>query len=828
MQIQERPQENVIKPPESKSSLESHRLYRLGLGYGRQVYRFRWFIIAFWVVVVIVSIPFAAQIGSVLKGGGYYYNNSESAHADNLINARLRQPSTQLLVIFQSTNRVVNDASYQKEVNDFMSRARSFAHVTGVVQSGTGQDGRTTYVTVNFNQESGKVEDQLDNFRALLPSGAAAGPAQAYLTGDAPIDQAFNQITQQDIERAELFALPIALFVLMVVFGTLIAAAMPILLAIVAIPVTMAVIYAIGLHTSMSVFVLNITSIIGLGISIDYSLFMIRRFRDELAGGRSVQDAIGWTVATAGESILFSGLIVMIGFCSLLLIGIELMTSLGIGGAVVVATSVLAALTLLPALLGVLGYRINALRIPFLSRFTMHTSHRAKHTPQKESGEKPYTNLQHGAMQASPPFSTPPPPLRGFRAKHNPQKESGEKPQKEGQGFWQSWALGVMKRPVLIILLVTAVLVGMGWPIFSIALGSTNTAALPKSAEARQGIDILNAQFPETNDNPIYVVVQAHDGSSMLTRGNLDKLDHLSKWIATQANVNGVISLTQLPATPGASTPSLQQLITLYSTGAYQQNPSIAQLVASTTNGNTSLITVTTYAKVDSSEGKALVNNLRAGDQRAGQGLTVLVGGNQADSLDFNNYLYSNFPRAVLFILVTTYILLLIMFRSVFLPLKAILMNVLSVSACLGVLVFIFQWGNLSNILGFTSDGFLDSIIPILLFCILFGLSMDYEVFLLSRIREEWLLTHDNRRAVARGLEKTGGVITNAALLFVIVAGAFTFTSIVVTKEMGLGMALAVLVDATIIRTLLVPATMRLLGRWNWWMPGRRLPAEQR
>jgi len=788
MQIQERPQENVIKPPESKSSLESHRLYRLGLGYGRQVYRFRWFIIAFWVVVVIVSIPFAAQIGSVLKGGGYYYNNSESAHADNLINARLRQPSTQLLVIFQSTNRVVNDASYQKEVNDFMSRARSFAHVTGVVQSGTGQDGRTTYVTVNFNQESGKVEDQLDNFRALLPSGAAAGPAQAYLTGDAPIDQAFNQITQQDIERAELFALPIALFVLMVVFGTLIAAAMPILLAIVAIPVTMAVIYAIGLHTSMSVFVLNITSIIGLGISIDYSLFMIRRFRDELAGGRSVQDAIGWTVATAGESILFSGLIVMIGFCSLLLIGIELMTSLGIGGAVVVATSVLAALTLLPALLGVLGYRINALRIPFLSRFTMHTSHRAK---------------------------------------HNPQKESGEKPQKEGQGFWQSWALGVMKRPVLIILLVTAVLVGMGWPIFSIALGSTNTAALPKSAEARQGIDILNVQFPETNDNPIYVVVQA-DGSSMLTQGNLDKLDHLSKWIATQANVNGVISLTQLPATPGASTPSLQQLITLYSTGAYQRNPSMAQLVASTTNGNTSLITVTTYAKVDSSEGKALVNNLRAGDQRAGQGLTVLVGGNQADSLDFNNYLYSNFPRAVLFILVTTYILLLIMFRSVFLPLKAILMNVLSVSACLGVLVFIFQWGNLSNILGFTSSGFLDSIIPILLFCILFGLSMDYEVFLLSRIREEWLLTHDNRRAVARGLEKTGGVITNAALLFVIVAGAFTFTSIVVTKEMGLGMALAVLVDATIIRTLLVPATMRLLGRWNWWMPGRRLPAEQR
>src|SRR5258708_2904473 len=344
----------------------------------------------------------------------------------------------------------------------------------------------------------------------------------------------------------------------------------PILLAIVAIPVTMAVILAIGLDTPISGFLFYITSIICLGLSIDFSLFMIRRFRDELAGGRSVQDAIGWTVATAGESILFSGLIVMIGFCSLLLIGIELMTSLGIGGAVVVATSVLAALTLLPALLGVLGYRINALRIPFLSRFTMHTSHRAKHTPQKESGEKP---------------------------------------QKGGQGFWQSWALGVIKHPVLIILLVTAVLVGMGRPILSIAAGSINMAGVPKNPAARQGIDILDPQFPETNDNPLYVILHPAR-STMLTQGNLDKLDHLSKWIATQAHVNGVISLTQLPATPGASIPSLTQLITLYSTGAYQRNPSMAQLVASTTNGNTSLITVTTYAKVDSSESKALVNNL--------------------------------------------------------------------------------------------------------------------------------------------------------------------------------------------------------------------------
>ena len=341
MQIQERPGETLMEG--SRSSLETHGLYRLGLNYGRRVYRFRWYIIAFWAIIVLASIPFAAQIGTVLTGGGYSYNKSESARAETLIQTKLPPTPTQLLVIFQSTSTPVSDPAYRREVTSFMSRARPFSNVTGVSQSGTGQDGRTTYVTVSFNVKSGTVEDRLDAFRKLLPGGStvgpAAGPAQAYLTGDAPLSHDFSQITTQDTEHAEFFALPIALLVLLVVFGSLIAAAMPILLAIVAIPVTLAIIYAIGQHLSISIFVLNIISIIGLGISIDYSLFMIRRFRDELATGCSTSDAIGWTVATAGESILFSGLIVMIGFCALLVIGVDIMTSLGIGGAVVPSSS---------------------------------------------------------------------------------------------------------------------------------------------------------------------------------------------------------------------------------------------------------------------------------------------------------------------------------------------------------------------------------------------------------------------------------------------------------------------------------------------------------
>ena len=611
MKIQEQPGETISKARESEdtSPLESNALYRLGLNYGRLVYRFRWYIIALWVVIVLVSVPFAAQIGSVLKGGGYSSKDSESARASTLIKEKLPRPATQLLVIFQSATTAVSDPLYQKEVNDFVSRARSFSHVTGVVQSGTGLDGRTTYVTVNFNTGADTVEGQLNDFRTLLPTGATAGPAQAYLTGEAPFNHDFSQITVQDTERAEYFALPLALLVLLVVFGTLVGAAMPILLAIVAVSTTMAVIYSIGLHVSMSVFVLNISSIIGLGISIDYSLFMIRRYRDELAAGRSISDATGWTIATAGESILFSGLIVMIGFCGLLLIGVDIMTSLGIGGAVVVAISVLSALTLLPSLLAVLGHRINALRIPYFSRLTMHRLH----LPRAITGEN------HG-------------------------KNHGEEPEEE-RHFWQRWAMGVMKRPVLIILLVTALLIGLGWPIFSMNLGSTSSTSVPTSFESRQGLDILNAQFPETKEHPVYIVVQTPGRSSMLTQDNLAKLDHLSTWIATRAHVTDVISLTRIPATPGAPTLSEQQLATLYSTGAYQNNPTLAQFVASTTNGNMTLITVRTKAKVDSSEGKALVNDLRAGDKAAAQGLTVLVGGDQANSLDFTNHLYGNFHR---------------------------------------------------------------------------------------------------------------------------------------------------------------------------------------
>jgi uncharacterized membrane protein YdfJ with MMPL/SSD domain len=766
--------------PQHVRTLESHPAYRFGLSYGRIIYRLRWLIIALWLVGVAAAVPFAAQVTSVLGGSGYSAPTSESSRVPQLLVSNLHQAPSQLLVVFQSPSTPVSDPAYANEVDAFASQARGFPHVTGVTVGGTGKDGNTTFVTVNFDESASAVTKQLASFRTLLPGNDAtpSGPARAYLTGDPAVEHDITQISGQDVEHAELAAMPIALVVLLIIFGTLVAAVMPLLLAGVAVPVALAIIYAIAVHMQTSVFVLNIASIIGLGISIDYSLFMVRRFRAELGRGRTPREATAWTVATAGEAILFSGLTVMIGFSGLFLIGVPFMTSFGMGGAVVVGAAVLASLTLLPALLGVLGPRINALHIPLIGRFVTRAAH--------EEGVEP-----------------------------------------EGRrGFWQKWALAVMRRPLVVMLVAVALLLGIGWPVLSLNMGSTGTASLPATSESRQALDILSAQFPKIGSDPILIVAQTPDGSSILTAENVARIANLSDWLQSQDHVSGVTSLTSFPATPGSPAPTEAQLAQLYSTGAYTRMPALSQLVKATTNGATTLVTVQTNAALNSAASEQLVNAIRANRGQA-EGLTLAVGGTQASAMDSTSYLYGNFPRAILFIMVATYILLLLMFRSLLLPLKAIVMNVLSVSAAYGVLVYVFQWGHFSNLLGFTSAGAIDNIIPILMFCILFGLSMDYEVFLLSAIREEWLLTHNNRWAVARGLAKTGGVITNAALLFIIVTGAFTFTRLVTTKEIGLGMAVAVAVDATIIRTLLVPATMRLLGRWNWWLPGLPLPPKQ-
>ena len=753
-----------------RDTLKGRAIYRAALAYGRFIHRFRWPVLVLWLIIFSVSVGFMLQTINLLGGGDTSVGGSESVRVDTLLKQQFHQTSSQVLVVFRSPVTVVSDPAYQQEMSVLTDKIRALSQVASVtLNPQIGADSKTTLLIV---ESRANVDLPIDTLRHLLAT--TSGPAKTYLTGGPAIDDDIVTISLGDVEHADLLALPIALLILVVVFGTFVAACMPLLLAIVAVPVAFALLYPVAVHTQISTYVLSVASIVGLGIAIDYSLFIVRRYREELALGLSRAEAMGWTLATAGEAILFSGLIVMMGFVALLLIGIPITTSVGLGGIFIVFSAVLGALTFLPALLCVLGSRINALRVPYLWRITMATD---------------VQTAQGGG--------------------HHGKQEQ----------FWRALALRVMQRPLLTVLLVCAILIALGWPIFSLRIGSTGVTSLPSTATSRQGLEVLQAQYPAFKDQTLDLIVETTDHSSVLSAANLQRLAGLTNWLRRQPHVTGVTSLVQLPA----GTPPLtqEQLIALYTSGAYQQNAGLAQFVAQNAAGWMTYIAVSSNAGTDSDVGNAQVDALRVHAGSVEPGLKVLVGGNQAGDLDFDRTLFGRFPIAITFLLLATFFLLTMMFRSLLIPLKAVIMNVISISAAYGVLVFIFQWGHFSGQLNFTSPGYVDDLIPIVLFCVLFGLSMDYEVFLLSRVREEWLRTQNNRQAVVCGLEKTGSVITNAALLFLVVTISFMFTSQLDTKEMGLGMTVAILVDATIIRSLLVPATMRLLGRWNWWFPGR-------
>ncbi len=362
----------------AESALAPHPSFRIGLAYGRFVHRFRWFLLAFWIAVVGASVPFAIKLPSLLSSGGFQVRGSESAQVSNELIEKLHVPPSTLTVVFHSAMAHVSDPAYQQELNSTLSNIRAFHDVSSVTQGGVGQDGRTTYINVGFDKDDTALQKDVGDFRARLASGANAHPAQVYLTGQLAVEDDLTTISLQDVERADTTALPIAGLLLLVVFGTFSAALMPLILAIITIPLALAVIYPIASASPITTAsaspittsVTSIVSIIGLGLSIDYSLFITRRFREELARGRDTREAMAWTVATAGEAIVFSGLTVMIGFSGLMLISTGL-TSVGLGGAATVAVAVLAALTFLPALLSLLGSRINALRVPWLWRLTM-------------------------------------------------------------------------------------------------------------------------------------------------------------------------------------------------------------------------------------------------------------------------------------------------------------------------------------------------------------------------------------------------------------------------------------------------------------------------
>ena len=715
---------------------------------GRFVLRRRWAIIAAWLVAVAVSLAFAPRVGSVLRAGGFSTGELEAELAFDRLQEGIGTPGASLLVVFNSDSLSAADpefvASAARALHpltqlEFVVHVRPFWEYPRQI----GETGRTAYAAVFVDI------DEERSHRIVETVVEALGPTDlnVYVGGGPAFYNDIQSVSESDLQRAEIIGLPFAAIVLLIVFGSVVAAAMPVAAGGATVLIGLSALWALGQFTSFSIFALNVVTLIGLGLGADYSLFLVSRFREELAVA-DVETALVRTVASAGRAVFFSGLAVLVGLSSLLIFEFMMLRSIGIGGAVVVFIAVLAAITLVPACLAVLGSRIDSLRI--------------------------------------------------WRPRLGP-------------GYnWQRVARAVMRRPLPIFVVVSAVLIAMGIPFLHARISAPDASVLPSDSPSRQAYDLLRSEFGEGSVSPLFIAIEfprpaLHSRSIAEMHTLAQSLEHDER----VARIDSIVSIDPRI--------TLEEYQLLYADPEGIADPYAAAYASAFVNGGVAIMSVEPRSASSSEEARELVYAIR--EYRDAAGLDALVGGGAAGLTDFVDRLYTDFPRAVVIILVATYIVLAILFRSAVLPLKAVVMNVMSLLASFGVLVLVFQDGWLSGLLGFEPLGFIEATLPIVLFALLFGLSMDYEVFLLSRIMEARDAGANDVDAVALGLARSGRVITSAALVVIVVSLAFVSADIVLVKAIGLGAAMAVFVDATIIRSLLVPSTMRLLGRWNWWAP---------
>ncbi|HEX6468315.1 MAG TPA: MMPL family transporter [Streptosporangiaceae bacterium] len=732
--------------------------------WGRFVYRRRRWVLS----VGLVAIAFAAiwgtgVFGALTSSGGFETPGSNSDKAATIAERALGRGGADVVVMYRSQDRKVDDPAYRAAVTRALAALPpdKVAGTTSYWSTGASRfvsaDRRSTYAIVRLTG----ADDQArrDDFDAV--SGAlrhVGGLAETGITvrlgGYVPTAAAVNDSVSRDIGRAESLAMPALLVLLVVIFGGLVAASLPLAIGAIAILGSFTALRLLTLGTDVSIFAVNITTFLGLGLAIDYGLFMVARFREELATANAAaagtgddpagavpsrdatHDALARTMATAGRTVAVSGVTVAVSLAGLTLVPQMFLRSMGYGGVATVLTCMLAALTVLPALLAVLGPRVNALSL---------------------GGRRGRAGAR-GSRAGRPSGAGAPPP---------------------GGGAWYRLASSVMRRPVRYVVATVALLLALGAPFLHVSWGGVDGRVLPAGTEARVVTETLDHDFQRNATTPIDVIVTGRTDPAAFA-GRLERV----------------------PGVLGAQV-----------TGVRTAGP----------DGPTARISLRYSTDPMSTATRDIVVRVR--DLPAPHGTHVYVGGMTAELVDQMASLGAVLPWVGLAIGLSTFVLLFLAFGSVVLPLKAIAMNILSLSAAFGVVVWIFQDGHLSGLLDFTATGAIGPAMPILMFAMLFGLSMDYEVFLLSRVREEYDLTGANTAAVAAGLQRTGGIITSAALLFLIVIGAFSTSGISFIKMIGVGMAVALLVDATVVRAVLVPATMRLLGRVNWWAPGplRRL-----
>jgi putative drug exporter of the RND superfamily len=734
----------------------------------------RWVILAAWLVLLSVGGVLALSVNSVLSGGGWYAPGSQSQQTAEGIAAAdlLGRNQTPVTVVISSDRYDVSDPAFARgaevavAVLGTMSAldvrsSYGWTTVAGEAREHfVGKDRRTVLESVGLGLSDNDARRELPAAQKTLSDQLAGSGMSATLVSSAAMWADVNRVSQEDLIRAELFCLPLIVLILLLLFRSVAAAGVSLLVGISSIVMTLGLVSLIARQVEMSIFVENTATMLGLGVAVDYSLFVISRHLEELRRTGDVTTALIASIKTSGHTVVFSGLTVVLTMAMLFFVDLNVIKSIAAGAVLVVAFAVLNATLVLPAILHLLGPRIAWGSIP----------------------------RRRGATRS---------------------------PADEGRR-WAALVTRVMRRPAIFGVLVTAALLVVAAPALSLKTFSPDARILPDDSPVRSGYDMVQEQFGVGQTSPIQILVHADRPLWQQQTGRevVELEDELSQ-LSGVVEVQSPASIAQEAGIPLTAT---QMMAALPDSLAQGFRNSLSA------DGRTFVITLLPDGAPASQVTRDLVTEVRSVTAGDHPGLDLVVGGETAEGIDANAVIADALPKVIVAMLGVIYLVLLITFRSLLLPLKAVAMNLLSVGATYGVLVAVFQWGWGADLLGLTQTGNLMNFVPVLLLALLLSLSTDYEVFLLGRVREEYLISDDNTAAVVEGVRRTAPLISGAAILMVAVFGAFAFTGMVPIEQLGLGMAVGVLLDATVIRLLLVPAAMKLMGRANWWLPfaGRR------
>lgn len=704
---------------------------------GRITYRFRIAIIAFWILTTILLGFFAIKLPSILSGSGFEMDGSFSK-VENILQDKFNQPKSSVMLVFDSKKYETQDDAYKQFVNKTLASVKDVEDAVGVQSPYDAPDKmikeNVSFASIRFDKSFNDLKKSIDQIRDRLPKD---GDISVSLTGGPVIAEDMNTASQQDLARAEAIGIPAALIILLLAFGGLVAAGLPIIVGLISVASSLGILYFYGLEANVSIFLLNVVPMIGLALGIDFALLLVNRFREELHQG--IEKATIISVQTAGRSIAFSGLCVFLGLSGMLLIDIDIFKTVAIGGMVVVVLSVLNAITFLPAMLAVLGKRVNALKI--------------LKTKEKE------------------------------------------------QSIWHSFASFVMKRPVIMALFAAILLIFSVTPVKDMKLSIPEAEALPPDYESRIAFEKFEKTFGEDELYPVLIVAESEE-SYLQDKNALQSLEQLVKELQEEKEISKTESIFDY--TNQLNSTELFQLLQTEQ-GKQQLSPALEPFV----NDRTAVIRAYLSVDVTGSDAKQFVKEW----EKKHEGLSLTIGGATKFNQEIFDEIIEKAPYGLAVVLAATLFILMVAFRSIFIPLKAILMNMLSLAATFGILVWIFQSGTIMEPVE------IGLMIPVFTFGIVFGLSMDYEVFLISRIQEMYEETGDNDQATLLGLTSTSKIITSAAAIMIVITGSFAFTDVMPVKQIGIAIALAIFIDATIVRMIFVPSLMKLLGHWNWWMP---------